>query len=97
MTQHYLDVIERILRRRSPAEISVKLTQLGLDLDREFCYANLVRLIERYASRQNALDRHGAEPVRGRDARSLRARAPAYANVGVCVQAYLYRTEKDLD
>ncbi|MGH7837488.1 MAG: proline dehydrogenase, partial [Candidatus Binataceae bacterium] len=45
VTQHYLRVIDRILTTRLPAEISVKLTQLGLDLDPEFCYANLERTI----------------------------------------------------
>ena len=47
VTGHYLQVIDRIRTARLPSEISVKLTQLGLDLDREFCCANLAQLIER--------------------------------------------------
>ena len=46
VTKHYLDLLDRIRDAKLPAEVSVKLTQLGLDLDREFCYSNLVGLIE---------------------------------------------------
>src|ERR1700746_233120 len=35
----YLDVLKRISTASPPTEVSVKPTQLGLDLDREFCYA----------------------------------------------------------
>ena len=44
-TSHYEDVLGQIWVHRMPAEISVKLTHLGLDLDKEFCFANLTRLI----------------------------------------------------
>src|SRR5271155_6037671 len=46
VTEHYLAVLDQVRDGGLPAEISVKLTQLGLDLDPEFCYANLARLIE---------------------------------------------------
>src|ERR1700746_2250475 len=46
VTRHYLDVLQRVSTAALPTEVSVKLTQLGLDLDCEFCYANLARLIE---------------------------------------------------
>ena len=102
VTQHYLGVIERVRAAALPAEISVKLTQLGLDLDREFCFANLVRLIEQLrsgsASAQKLLwiDMEHSPYVDVTLELFARARR-SYANVGVCVQAYLYRTESDLD
>src|ERR1700730_2520774 len=46
VTAHYLNLLGRIREADLPAEVSVKLTQLGLDLDHEFCFANLVKLIE---------------------------------------------------
>ena len=46
VTKHYLDVLDQIRNASLPAEVSVKLTQLGLDLDQEFCFANLAKLIE---------------------------------------------------
>ena len=102
VTNHYLDVIDRIRAARLRSEISVKLTQLGLDIDREFCYANLISLIERLragsAPPQKVvwIDMEQSPYVDLTLDLFTRARK-AYANVGVCVQAYLYRTEKDLD
>jgi len=50
-TNHYLNVLHCIGSRGLPVEISVKLTQLGLDLDPEFCLTNLTMLTQ-YAPRQ---------------------------------------------
>jgi proline dehydrogenase len=97
---HYLDVIERIRVANLPTEVSVKLTQLGLDLDREFCFANLAALIER--SRAAApektlwIDMEQSTYVDATLELYARARK-ANRNVGVCVQAYLRRTEKDVE
>ena len=102
VTKHYLDVLDRIRAARLPSEISVKLTQLGLDLDREFCYANLVKLIERLRAGSAPPQKViwiDMEQVLMWTSRSnfYAARERQYPNVGVCVQAYLYRTEKDLE
>ena len=97
VTNHYLDVLRQINAANLPTEVSVKLTQLGLDLDREFCYANLVRLIEATPPDKTLwIDMEQSPYVDVTLEIYLRARK-AYANVGVCVQAYLYRTQKDLD
>jgi proline dehydrogenase len=97
VAQHYLDVLDRIRAACLPTEVSVKLTQLGLDLDREFCYANLVRLIEATPPDETLwIDMEQSPYVDVTLEIYLRARK-ANANVGVCVQAYLYRTEKDLN
>ena len=102
VANHYLDVIDRIRAARLPSEISVKLTQLGLDVDREFCYENLIKLIEHLragtAPPQKVvwIDMEHSPYVDYTLEIFTRARRQ-YPNVGVCVQAYLYRTEKDLD
>jgi proline dehydrogenase len=97
VTQHYLDVLDRIHAAGLPTEVSVKLTQLGLDLDRELCYANLVRLIEHCPAEKTLwIDMEQSPYVDVTLELYLRARK-VYANVGVCVQAYLYRTGNDLD
>jgi proline dehydrogenase len=97
VTRHYLDVLHRIGTASLPTEVSVKLTQLGLDLDREFCCANLARLIEATPPDKTLwIDMEQSPYVDVTLEIYLRARK-AYANVGVCVQAYLYRTQKDLD
>jgi proline dehydrogenase len=97
VTQHYLGVIDRIQAANLPTEISIKLTQLGLDLDRELCYANLVKLIEHSPPQKTLwIDMEQSPYVDVTLELYLRARR-VYANVGVCVQAYLYRTGKNLD
>jgi proline dehydrogenase len=97
ITNHYLDVLNRIRTANLPAEVSVKLTQLGLDLDREFCYSNLVALIEHTPAEKTLwIDIEQSPYVDATLGLYGRARK-SYPHVGVCVQAYLYRTEKDLD
>lgn len=101
VTGQYLDLIARVRATGLPSEISVKLTQLGLDLDAEFCFANLVKLIESSASADPAgsktlwIDMEQSPYIDVTLELYRRARA-AYRNVGVCVQAYLYRTERDV-
>lgn len=102
VTAHYLDLLERIRAAGMSSEISVKLTQLGLDLDREFCFANLVRLIERSVGASPAaqktlwIDMEQASYLAATLELYERARR-AHRNVGVCVQAYMRRTGNDVD
>src|SRR5690348_830253 len=46
VTLHYLDVLDRVQQAGLRAQISVKPTQLGLDLDTELCFRNLMRLVD---------------------------------------------------
>ena len=52
---HYVDVLDQIVARGIRGEISVKPTQLGLDLDPEVCFRHLVRLAEHAAARDSYL------------------------------------------
>jgi proline dehydrogenase len=97
VTRHYLDVLDAVHAAGLRAHISVKPTQLGLDLDRESCFANLSRLVERADARGNFvwIDMESSPYV---DPtldlfRRARARSP---RVGVALQAYLYRTAQDV-
>ena len=98
VTKHYLDVLERVRKASLDAEISIKLTQLGLDLSREECEKNLLALIERASALSNWvwIDMEGTAYTDVTLEIYRRARA-VHASVGVCVQSYLYRTAKDLD
>jgi len=98
VTRHYLEVLARAKQTALDAEISVKLTQLGLDLGRPACEAGLVSLIERAAADGTwvwiDMESSAYTDVTLDIYRRARARFP---NVGVCVQAYLRRTERDLE
>jgi proline dehydrogenase len=97
VTRHYLDVLERVRRESLDVEISIKLTQLGLDLSREECEKNLLALVERARALSNWIwvDMEGTAYTDVTLDIYRRARG-RHSNVGVCVQAYLYRTAEDL-
>jgi proline dehydrogenase len=95
---HYLDVLERLRPIASECEISVKPTQLGLDLDRGRCAAHLVTLAVRAAEVGCGLwiDMEQSRYVDATLALAHEARAAA-PGVAVALQAYLHRTPGDLD
>src|ERR1700730_9085195 len=97
VTKHYLDVLDQIRSAGLPGEVSVKLTQLGLHLDREFCFANLAKLIEHTPAEKTLWIDIEQSPYVDVTLELYRRARQAHPNVGVCIQAYLYRTEKDLD
>jgi proline dehydrogenase len=94
---HYLLALDRIAQDHAPSEVSVKLTQLGLDLDRERCFARLQELVERAHARGVFLwidmEQSRYVDVTLEQARRARALRPG---VGVAMQAYLRRTPADL-
>jgi proline dehydrogenase len=97
VTNHYLEVLRQIRERNLRTEISVKPTQLGLDLSAELCFTNLKALIARERPESVVwIDMEASQYV---DATlELYRRALAFApNVGICLQAYLRRTRQDFD
>jgi len=96
VTEHYLTAVRRIRELGLGTELSVKLTQLGLDLDKELCLTNLRRIIQEAGKKSTVwMDMEASNYVEATLEIYRRARQEN-ANVGVCLQAYLYRTEKDL-
>lgn len=95
-TQQYLHLLDRIQQAGLPSEISVKLTQLGLDIDAEFCLANLTALAEHAPRKTIWIDMEQSRYVEASLELHARARR-THANIGVCVQAYLRRTENDVE
>ena len=96
VTAHYLDVLRRIGESGLRTEVSVKLTQLGLDLSPELCYANVKQIIEQAGAESVVwIDMEASNYVDATLELYRRARQ-SYPNVGICLQAYLYRTAKDV-
>jgi proline dehydrogenase len=96
VAEHYLEVLKRIREKGLQAEISVKLTQLGLDLSPDLCFEHLNAIIER--AQKDSIVWVDMEASNYVDATlDLYRRAlKAHSNVGVCLQAYLHRTKDDL-
>jgi proline dehydrogenase len=96
VAEHYLEVLDGIHRGNLPAEISVKLTQLGLDLSPDFCFENLERILQREKPSATVwLDMEASNYVDVTLDIYKRA-LKNHPNVGICLQSYLYRTRKDL-
>lgn len=95
----YIDALEAIAREEVDGNISLKLTQLGLDLSRDLAMAHLRKILERAreldtfvridmessAYTQRTLDVHRELWDAG------------FTNVGIVLQAYLFRTAADVE
>lgn len=97
-TRHYLDAYDKIKAAGLDAQISIKLTQLGLDLDRERCFENLMKLVEGAQATSNFcwIDMEASHYVDVTLELFRRARTKS-GRVGVCVQSYLRRSAADIE
>jgi proline dehydrogenase len=95
--EHYLGLLDQIATRGIPGELSVKLTQLGLDIDAGQALRHVERLVERAAhdGRVVWIDMEGSAYTERTVALYERLRA-RHANVGICLQAYLRRSAADV-
>ena len=95
----YEQVLDRLAAEGLRCNVAVKLTHLGLDIDEALAQANLARLLDRAATLGNTI-RIDMEQSAYVDAtlRIYRAlRTSGRDNVGCVLQAYLYRSEQDLE
>jgi proline dehydrogenase len=97
-TREYVRLMDVIVASGIEQNISLKLTQLGIDVDRATCVDNLRRILEP-ASRHDFFVRIDMENSVYTE-RTLEIFETLwqqeYRNVGVALQAYLYRTEQDV-
>ena len=98
VADHYIRVMDMVAERGLDAQISVKPTQLAYDQDKEMCFRHLTRLLDHAALRNNMIwiDMESSEYVEGTIALFKRGRAHS-ERIGIALQAYLYRTVKDID
>jgi proline dehydrogenase len=95
---HYLELLNAISKRGLPTHISVKLSHLGLDVDKELCAASLDTLARRAAQIGSFLwidieESWYVDPT----LEMFRRTRAAHERVGLCLQAYLRRTPADLE
>ena len=97
-TREYLAVLETVLAAGIGRNLSVKLTQLGLETDRAACIANLKQVLDA-AERAQCFIRIDMENSTCTDATLDILEdvwRDGYRNVGVVLQSYLYRSESDV-
>lgn len=93
----YIHMIEELHAKKLTGNISIKLTQLGLDINKELCRAMAREIAARAAElgRTIEMDMEGSGYT---DATLdiFESAQRELGNCGLAVQAYLFRTEKDL-
>jgi proline dehydrogenase len=95
---HYEQLFAAIKARGLPGQVSIKPTQLGLDLSMDACLAHCVALANTAESTGSALwlDMEDATYV-DRTLELYRAVRARHARAGLALQAYLYRTPADVE
>ena len=96
-TEDYREILEEIARRQLPCTISVKLSQLGLDISEANCRAHLRLLADcaQWTGSFVQVDMESSahtEPTLALIAELRRS----YSSLGAVIQSYLYRSEQDV-
>jgi proline dehydrogenase len=97
VTNHYLDVLDKISKNNIETEVSLKLTQIGLDLSFDKSLENFKTITKKADSLKNFtwIDMEGS-PYTSTTLDFYKRVKEDYQNSGICLQAYLLRTENDL-
>jgi proline dehydrogenase len=99
MSQAYLDLLDGIARTGVNANVSLKPTQMGLSFNQPLAAENIGAIVKKAAEKENFV-RIDMEDTPYTDA-TLKIyhelRQAGYDNVGTVIQAYLYRSEQDIE
>jgi len=94
----YIQTLDALAERGLEANVSLKLTQMGLDIDAAFCRDNVARVVDR-ARQIGAFVRIDMEDHTKTEATLdiVRALHGEYHDVGAVIQSYLYRSAADVE
>ncbi|NKE03981.1 proline dehydrogenase [Bacillus selenatarsenatis] len=96
--ENVLKTLEAIKQSGVDAHLSIKLTQIGLDVDQDFCLKNIqdiMKTAKEYGIFVNIdMEDYSHLQMTFDIVEELRYE---YDNIGTVIQAYLYRSENDLD
>jgi len=95
VADEYIVLVDRLAAEALRANVALKLTHLGLELSEGLAYDNLRRIVERGSFIRIDMEQSAFVDSTLRLYRRLRNEG--FDNVGTVLQAYLYRTERDLD
>ncbi len=98
VVKEYEDLLKVITRQKLHANISVKLTHLGLPIGTGYCIANLTKLIDNAAKHKSFvyLDMENGEYVQ-KTIDIYKRVHKHHKQLGIAIQAYLYRSAKDVE
>jgi proline dehydrogenase len=96
----YVTMLDRIHKQKADANVSVKLTAMGLDISEDLCVANMHKILQRAREYQTfvRIDMESSEYTQRTLDLFEQRLYPAYReNVGIVLQSYLYRTFADVE
>ncbi|NGP87277.1 proline dehydrogenase family protein [Fodinibius halophilus] len=97
--ESYIDLLKSINAAGLDSTISIKLTMMGLDIDRAYCKDNLFQLLD--VARDNdqfvRIDMEGTDYTQETIDLFTEAFEEYGKHVGIVIQAYLHRTKEDID
>lgn len=99
-TQGILQILDDIEAEKVRSNVSIKLTQIGLKIDRKLCAENLARILQHAKERNNfvRIDMEDATCVDDTLTLFYEMRNERdFRNVGLVIQSYLYRTVEDVN
>lgn len=97
VTGHYLMVLRKIRASRLRTEISVKLTQLGLDQSIDLCSQNVRRILRQEDPDKTVWIDMEASSYVDATLEVYRRALTEFPRTGICLQAYLFRTKSDVE
>jgi proline dehydrogenase len=99
VVEEYLRILTRLHAEKLRANVALKLTHLGVDIDEELACVNVKRVVERAAELGNfiRIDMEYSALVDPTLRIYRRLRESGLDNVGTVLQSYLYRTHDDLE
>lgn len=91
-------ILDMLYEDNLDCHLSIKITQLGLDIDQDFCIENVREIVEKANQYQIFVNIDMEDYTRyDKTLEVLQVLREEYENVGTVVQAYLFRTEEDLE
>jgi proline dehydrogenase len=97
-TEECIQTIETIVAQRLDSHVSLKLTSLGLDIHKTLVYENLTKIIEAAEKHEVMVTIDMEDEQRCEDTLTIFKDFKKHYNyISTVLQAYLYRTEKDID
>jgi len=97
--RQYIRILDRIKEKKLDANVSVKLTAMGLDIDEELCIANMQNILERARDLETfvRIDMEGSNYTQKTLDIFYHRLFPSFrGNVGIVLQSYMYRAFQDV-
>ncbi|MBW6471581.1 MAG: proline dehydrogenase family protein [Anaerolineaceae bacterium] len=96
-TKEVIDLLEAINSHDVHANVSIKLTQFGLNIDKELCKNNLQNIFEQAKNMENFIRIDMEDSSITQETLDLVYWfKTTYPGIGTVIQSYLYRSEKDV-